>query len=70
MHVGVACQRHDMTMSVSSYVFVSSGYGTRLLAERAEVVEGWAAVATAMPHLRQRVRFRGEWDGRLRRYII
>ena len=57
MHVGVACQQHDMTVLVSSSMFISSGYGANLLVERAEVVvEGWAAAAGVMPHLRQLVR--------------
>ena len=41
-----------MTVSVSSSIFVSWGYGTRLLAERAKMVEVWGVAAGAMPHLR------------------
>jgi hypothetical protein len=52
MHVGIACQRPDLTVSVSSSIFVSSEYYSRLMTERVEVVEGWTAVAGAMPYLR------------------
>ena len=40
MYVSSAWQRDDMTVLVSSSIFVSSGYGSRLLTERAEVVGG------------------------------
>jgi hypothetical protein len=40
MPVGVACPRPDLTVAVVSSIFVSSEYVPRLLAGRAEVVEG------------------------------
>jgi hypothetical protein len=60
-----------MTVSVvSSSIFVSSVYGSRLLTERAEVVGGWTAVAGAMRIDGHVCGFRGERDLRLRRCII
>ena len=55
MHVGVACQRPDLTVAVSSSIFVSLEFASRLLlAEGAEVVEG-KAVLDVMPYHRPRV---------------
>ena len=48
-------QKH-VSWSVSSTIFVSSGYGSRLLTARAEVVGGLTAAADAMPYRRPRVR--------------
>ena len=62
MHVGVACQRPDLIMSVAASIVVSSGYGSRLLMERAEVVGGLIAAAGAMLNQRPRVRL-PQWAG-------
>ena len=48
--------------TVSSSIFVSSGCGSRLLTERAEVVGGLTAAAGAMPYRRPRVRL-PRWAG-------
>ena len=50
MHVGVACQWPDLTVSVASSIFISSGYGLGLLMVCVEVVGGLTSAAGAMPY--------------------
>ena len=54
--------RFCVSQSISSSIFVSSGYGSRLLTERAEVVGGLTAAAGAMPYQRPCVRL-PRWAG-------
>ena len=56
MHLGVACQWPDLTVSVTASIFVASGYGSRLLTEHAEVVGELTAAAGAMSNRRPGVR--------------
>ena len=62
MHVDVAYQQPDLTVSVAVFIFVSSGHGSRLLTERAEVVGGLTAAAGAMSNQRPHVRL-PRWAG-------
>ncbi len=69
MHVGVACQRPDLTVSVAASRFVFSGDGPRLLTEHMEVVGGLTAVAGTCRTDGHVCDFRGGLDVRLRRCI-
>ncbi len=72
----ICCALVGVDMPPDRAIFVNvmgweSGYGTHLLAEHAEVVEGWAAAAGAMPHLRQRVQLprRAGWGAEAMHYL-
>ena len=62
-HVSVSSwkQKH-VSQSISSSIFVSSGYGARLLMERAEVVGGLPAAVGAMSYQRPRAQL-PRWAG-------